>query len=337
MEAPGQTLGRAALHRKASRRLLARLGLEEGAVEACLQKLRQENHVTFKERGGGKGSYTLTSAGAAYCGTLPAPATADNLPPLINDRLLPYQKSFMLLQLLKAKDRVLTRGQLNQKLDTALAKGSLGFARLPEGVGEAARLKLDQSTVDWLLERLAADRAITKQNIGQSARYHLTDQGVELFVASDQYPFAGKRLVLTYEEFNAILAAVREAIPRSFGENAQKEPSAPSVGTNDEGKGLTAELVLQELEELQRERFSAGGIVPVYALRRRLCEKYGAEAAGHDLLDPLLKRLRREKRLRLTAIGDRSQATEEQLADAVPGDNETFFYLEALHEHAHVR
>ncbi len=96
-------------------------------------------------------------------------------------------------------------------------------------------------------------------------------------------------------------------------------------------------MVLGAFEELRRERFARNGIVPVYELRRLLTARHGTEAGSHAALDPLLKQMRREKRVRLIAINDLAGATTDQLDDSVPGENETFFYLETAHEYAHVR
>jgi hypothetical protein len=99
---------------------------------------------------------------------------------------------------------------------------------------------------------------------------------------------------------------------------------------------LTVEEILRAFEDLRRERFARNGIVPVYELRRLLAARHGAETVSHAALDPLLKQLRRDKRLRMIAIGDLSEATTDQLDDSLPGENETFFYLETAHEYAHV-
>jgi hypothetical protein len=94
--------------------------------------------------------------------------------------------------------------------------------------------------------------------------------------------------------------------------------------------------VLELVEELRREKYARTGYVPVWELRRLVPASAGAEAARHDNLDPLLMRMRRDDRIRLVSIGDRSRATPEQLDESVPGDNETFFDIEVAHEHAAV-
>ena len=96
-------------------------------------------------------------------------------------------------------------------------------------------------------------------------------------------------------------------------------------------------MVLGAFEELRRERFARNGIVPVYELRRLLAARHGPTAGSHAALDPLLKQMRRDKRLRMIAIGDLSEATTDQLDDSVPGENETFFYIENADEYAHTR
>jgi hypothetical protein len=180
----------------------------------------------------------------------------------------------------------------------------------------------DIETVEWVIRLLERADAV-KPGIGsKKARLWLTDQGKQLLAATD-----------------ALRDAIREASPVApLKAKAQQEPvpSATTVSPKSPPP-LTAETVLDAFEELRRERFARNGIVPVFELRRLLAARHGPEAGSHAVLDPILKQMRREKRLRLIAIGDLSEATIEQLDDSVPGENETFFYLEAAHEYAGVR
>ncbi|MCS6849685.1 MAG: hypothetical protein NZ700_00780, partial [Gemmataceae bacterium] len=90
--------------------------------------------------------------------------------------------------------------------------------------------------------------------------------------------------------------------------------------------------ILAEFDALLRERYSHQRRVPVYELRRNLARKLGPAAASHDRFDPAVKLLRQQNRIRLVPISDLRDATADQLNDSVPGINETFFYLEPVHE-----
>jgi hypothetical protein len=100
---------------------------------------------------------------------------------------------------------------------------------------------------------------------------------------------------------------------------------------------LTAEAVLVEFERLKQERYAQHGMVPIHDLRHVVAERFGSAAADHSSLDPLLKDLRRQRQIRLVALGDAGAATEQQLADSIRGENEIYFSIESAHEHAAVR
>jgi hypothetical protein len=76
-----------------------------------------------------------------------------------------------------------------------------------------------------------------------------------------------------------------------------------------------------------REKHWHTAMVPIHEIRQRIAARQGERAARHDVLDERVRQLRREDRLRLISLSDLSRATPEQLADSIPGDNETFFYV----------
>jgi hypothetical protein len=93
---------------------------------------------------------------------------------------------------------------------------------------------------------------------------------------------------------------------------------------------LSDDALLDEARVLLRDRHSHTGLVPIFELRRRVKMQFGDLAASHEELDGRLRRLRREHRVRLVSISDRSQATAEQLSDSVPGEDEMFYYVGEL-------
>jgi hypothetical protein len=93
---------------------------------------------------------------------------------------------------------------------------------------------------------------------------------------------------------------------------------------------VSDDALIDEARELLRERHGHTGLVPIFELRRRIKAKFGDLSASHAELDGRLKRLRREYRLRLVSISDRSRATPEELSESVPGEEEMFFYVGEL-------
>src|SRR5205823_3730637 len=134
------------------------------------------------------------------------------------------------------------------------------------------------------------------------------------------------------KELNELMGAVRlsrRAVIDQIKENGQN-PSKPETSSIP---ALTATQVLAEFERLKQEQYSQHGMVPIYALRQVIAERFGIQAATHDSLDSLLKDLRRQQQIRLVALGNAGGATEQQLADSIPGEDEIYFAVEDAHEH----
>lgn len=109
-----------------------------------------------------------------------------------------------------------------------------------------------------------------------------------------------------------------------------QKPPRPASPATPAKRPITADSVLTTFGEMLRSKHARTGLVPIHELRKTLAAQHGAERAGHESLDAVLMRLDHEDKIRLVAIGDRSRATPEQLADSIPGENETFFYVETV-------
>jgi hypothetical protein len=130
------------------------------------------------------------------------------------------------------------------------------------------------------------------------------------------------------------------AAARLAGKALVEPPKEPSLGQPSHSppgpSALSAEQVLAEFERLRQDRYAQHGMVPIHALRGAIAQRFGPAAADHDSLDPLLKELRRQGQIRLVALGNAGAATEQQIADSIPGENEIYFAIESAHEHAPV-
>jgi hypothetical protein len=274
-----------------------------------------------------RGTYRLEKKGTDYLARLES--TLSGPAPEINEELLAYQKAFVLMQLFCAEDNSLPQGRLREKLSSAATRDALLFARMTSD----PPVNPDPPTIDWVVRKLVQSKDIDEPRKG---RFHLTDRGRESLIATDQHPSLQFRI--TGKQLNALREAIRDVSPVAQLKPEQRDEAAPSVlAAPSVSPSLTTEAVLNAFEDLRRERFARNGIVPVYELRRLLIARHGTEAGSHAVLDPLLKQMRREKRVRMIAIGDLSEATTDQLDDSVPGENETFFYLETADEYAYTR
>jgi DNA-binding PadR family transcriptional regulator len=260
-------------------------------------------------------SYRLTDSGRTYLGGLERPmlkvrtnrATAVD-ESAITDEVREGQKAYLLLQLLDAKGRTLTRGEAN-KFPTDLTT-SLG---LSSAIGNYRRGKL------------AEQGYIRVSTTKRTEEHTLTDDGLDYLAANTKH-LNHATFKVKGSTLNALVAAVREL---SFDREQPIAPTAPARPAP--GQAALAEAVLAEFEELRRERHSRSGLVPIHEVRQRIADRFGPAGARHDVLDQVILNLWREKRLGLEAISDLNEATEQQLIDGIPGTSGTLFYLEAPH------
>lgn len=103
--------------------------------------------------------------------------------------------------------------------------------------------------------------------------------------------------------------------PKQEPPKHQSEPKSRAVESHD------------VLETIGRIAPTNGDLVPVHEVRRRIAEQLGPEAASHHVLDQIIRNLRSDRKIRLIAISDNRGMTEQQLADSIPGLNETLAYV----------
>jgi DNA-binding PadR family transcriptional regulator len=282
--------------------------------EKAIEELLRDGYIAAISAGR---SYELTALGEEFL-RRPLP------PPLGYDEyLLPFQRSYLLLLLLKKGERTASLSDICTGLRTDNLQRVMGFGQLKADDS----IQFNRPLVEWILDSLVNQKAIERiERGGRAASYRLLEAGRELLGASDQY----ERLKFTLlgKQLNDLLLAARmvgKATTPDVPPKRQEEPSRP-----------TAAQILAEYERLKQERYSEHGMVPIHELRRVVANRFGAEAASHEVLDSLLKALRRERRLRLVAIGNAGDASQQQLDDSIHGDNEIYFMIEDVHEPASV-
>jgi DNA-binding HxlR family transcriptional regulator len=229
----------------------------------------------------------------------------------MNDKLVEHAKALILVQLLVAPGRKMKKSEANKRLTT----------------GQRKSLDLGLASANQLREQLAKDGFLSREQKpgrGAAVSYKLTDRGLAMLGTLEQYP--PLQIRMKGDQLNALIAAVRA---EGSAWQAPKPEPIPSPKPVPE---RLHEAILAEFEDLRRERYSHAGLVPIPEVRRRVADKYGAEAARHDVFDTHVQQLRQQRRLRLVPISDLRDATPEQLNDAIPGVNETLFYLEPASE-----
>jgi predicted transcriptional regulator len=257
--------------------------------------------------------YVLTDAGRAYFATLEKPTFAERPDRTvvdesgISDELRDAQGAFLLLQLLDAQGRTLAKGQAN---------------RIPSALQSSLGLK--PAVANHRRARLAEQGYIRIKRNGRNDEYVLTDDGFDYLVACGKH-LGHATFTIHGATLNVLVAAARES---SFERDKSGSPSAePSVANAQE----LAEAVLAEFQDLRREKHGRSGLVPIHEVRGRIADGFGQNAARHDVLDDIILDLWRQGRLRLTAISDLRDASEQELDDSIQGESQTFFYLETVH------
>ena len=141
------------------------------------------------------------------------------------------------------------------------------------------------------------------------------ERGLRALAAARQHDAVNFKL--RGDTLNALLRAARGSAP-----------PAAAIESVPHRRELAAHEIETIIEELGSDRFAGKDLIPIHAVRRTVRERFGDEAAGHPVLDPMLKRLRSEGRFRLVAITDYRDATQQELDDAIPGLNEILFYMD---------
>lgn len=325
--APGGRIAKADLVKKASRATKGRSLASTAELAHALDVLIDGGLV--RVTGGGseglhpraKASYLITDEGRARI----RPAR----PTEVSQEVLEAQVPYLLLLLARARDRKLTRSELNAKLKTKAAVGFLEFnvADHPE-------------TIDYHLTNLVELGAIAEKHVGASTSYRFNPEvGLAALAAKPQYDNAELNLTIPALLLNALLAAAR-------GSGPARDSSDADVGlSNDEPMDRDTDLAGEPrifidehpmsrddihgyIAELRRGPYAGEDLIPIHDLRRVVGEHLGADAASHARLDPLLMEMRADRALKLIAISDGRQATDDQIRDSIPGVNETIFYLD---------
>ncbi len=253
-----------------------------------------------------KASYSLTEKGRLHL----RPGR-----PVHSDELLQAQEAFILLQVFRSKERKLTRSDLDAKLKTKAAIGQLEFD-----------VKETPETVSYHLAELVEKRHLDEESGRNSVSYALNPEyGTKALASARQHDAVS--FTMTGETLNALIAAARRSEPDQPREERSPAPGVPDEAPAPTSRPLGPQDIARYVEHLRADKYAGKDLIPIHEVRRLVAERHGDEAAGHPSFDPLIKRMRREEQLELIAISDNRGATQEQLDNAIPGMNETLFYI----------
>ena len=290
-----------------SPKVVEHIPFDEAGVKLTIDELVRDGTITLEQKGKST-TYLANDRTVGGLGTLPKFP-----PPPPPQPIDPKMKAFVLLGLLAAGNPAGAK--------TVTPPAALGF---PKGM------------TDRLFASLEEEGSIERANAGGlnegDVSYRITERGKRRLVQLPQHSKAVFK-VINGEAINSLIQFATNAAPAG-DRRTTGVPDVPSTSrSNDDATKSTAALpddtLINEAKDLLRERYGHTGLVPIFELRRSIRQKHGDRAASHEHLDPQLKRLR-GGRLRLVSIGDRSKTTPDQLQDAVPGVEETFFYVRDL-------
>jgi hypothetical protein len=173
--------------------------------------------------------------------------------------------------------------------------------------------------------------------------------GLNLFAAQAQIEGIFAETLHAFQDlFAAARMRILDAIAGMPGPAASSGHPASSAPPTIDAASLDSQLqaaspteadlkreILAACDYLLQEKYTQGEMVPIHAVRRRVEERLGEEAASHTVFDPAVQYLGRQHKVRLVSISDRRVATDDEINASIPGANETFFYLKVAHDHTH--
>jgi hypothetical protein len=81
--------------------------------------------------------------------------------------------------------------------------------------------------------------------------------------------------------------------------------------------------------ELKREKYGHTGLVPIPEVRRAIGGRLGPQAALHEVFDEVIKGLVKSGALNIVPLNDATGVSIDDRNDAIPGTQETWYYLES--------
>ena len=213
-----------------------------------------------------------------------------------------FQEAFLLLQILGEPERRIALGPANKALGNA-SNRSLGLAK----AGPANKLR--EALAD---EGLLVIEKVRTPKGGNTKEFVLTDAGLARLHELPQYPGELRIPGRAIDRLRVSLLE-RSEVSRVLQEGSSTEN--------------IAEVVMEVVESLHRERHWESGMIPIHEVREQVRARLPA-FSNHANLDPVIKGLWKQERIGLVPISDKSTASERQLRDSIPGVGQILFYAE---------
>lgn len=214
-----------------------------------------------------------------------------------------YQRAFLLLQVLGHEEGRIPRGEANKALSKA-GNNRLGLAK----TNDANRVRTS------LVPEFLSERKVRSAKGGNPVVYELTDAGRHELLRLRQYP--------GLLQVNGLAITRLLEISRIINDSA---PTDPNEAQCPAGEAQLGELVLQELRDLARGEYGARSLIPIHALRARVCERESSVSRAE--VDNSLWGLKRAGRISFVALDKRGDATEEQVSASLSDLGQILFFI----------
>ena len=294
-----------------AKKKMGKIGLTDASAQALLDQLITDGLIEVHMRGKGI-SYHINNPGIEFRRTLPAapenpaaplkPAPKPPKSPEVDDateQVQGFRKAFLLWQLFAADNFTLQKTPANQ-FDKRVKED----------------LDISAATANRVRASLAAEGLIEIVRNGRAESYRLTQAGQSSAITLEQHP----HLPLPFNRNT--LEKLRSAILASGGGSAAHTKPKQELASD------LSEAAFEAFQYLRREKFSHTPLVPIYAVRRRIAELYGPDAATHAVLDEPILELWRTGRVRIIPISHLKDSTDDQRADSIGDASQTLFYME---------
>lgn len=241
------------------------------------------------------------------------------------DQLTERRQAYILLRVQLAPGKRMKQSELASKFNkTVLRALDLGQFVTKKGREEYV---LDRARLNELRDELLEAAFLEESREKRTVYLKTTERGQALLFASRQYESIAFNI--TGGELNRLFADACETLGRWEHKKAPPPQPVPPPPAD-----LASEILKEFKSLLEQQKYADAELIPIHAVRHQIALRLGEEAASHDHFDPAIQQLGKARQLRLVAISDYRDATQEELAASVPGVNETLFYLKPIHETA---
>ncbi len=220
--------------------------------------------------------------------------------------------------MIRFPDHSASRSKLNDKLKSTSARNNLEFPQ--DG---------PKATIDYHLHNLVQAGSLEEKRQGVSTIYTLTAAGLKALGSANQHETVEFRFLGS--ALNFLLKTARDSSSHesaAASHQAPTPPEPPDGAPREAAPAVDPQQIHAYVAQLKADKFAGRNLIPIHEVRSLVAHHHGPQAASHPVFDRLLKTMRSEGELAIIAIADSRDTPQHQLDDAIPGMNETLFFID---------